>query len=228
MKRRELEVDSANWMITFSDLMMLVLTFFVLRYSMSSIQPQTFRESVSDSEVTSPSRFDIQSAELSATKAENFSSVAGLLVSTLGYPEQTEQGSLRYRGAVALSTRGNATLLVLGSSAFSSGDDQLTFHAAEALHALALWLRTSPARARISAYTDATTSESFNSNWELSLARSLAAGRQIVDAGVEESRLEVMGYANTKPLFTDGNPLRQHQNRRLEIEILPLPASPEK
>ncbi len=63
-------------------------------------------------------------------------------------------------------------------------------------------------------------SEQFNSNWDLSAARAASVAdffnNQLV---IDESRLEVLGYADTRPLASNASADGRSQNRRIEIVV---------
>jgi flagellar motor protein MotB len=62
------------------------------------------------------------------------------------------------------------------------------------------------------------------SNWELSTARASAVVRNMIQAGqFPPSRLSAVGYADSRPIATNGTLDGRHQNRRIEILILTQP-----
>jgi chemotaxis protein MotB len=66
----------------------------------------------------------------------------------------------------------------------------------------------------------------YPSGWELSSARASAVVRILhTDAGIAETRLQAVGYADTKPLYPTTDPRAATLNRRVEVIILSnLPA----
>lgn len=62
--------------------------------------------------------------------------------------------------------------------------------------------------------------ELFSSNWELSTQRALAVADQLRRTeGFDDSRMVVMGLADTKPLAPNDTPENRRLNRRVEITI---------
>ncbi|MDP5292621.1 flagellar motor protein MotB [Oceanimonas sp. CHS3-5] len=62
--------------------------------------------------------------------------------------------------------------------------------------------------------------ELFSSNWELSTQRALAVADQLRRTdGFDDSRMVVMGLADTKPLVDNDTPENRRRNRRVEITI---------
>lgn len=76
---------------------------------------------------------------------------------------------------------------------------------------------------RIEGHTDSTPTDPngpWESNWELSTARSLSVLRYLTDFGVEEQQFQVMGLADTEPLFDNDTPEGRAYNRRVDVIIL--------
>jgi chemotaxis protein MotB len=76
---------------------------------------------------------------------------------------------------------------------------------------------------RIEGHTDSTPVDPdgpWESNWELSAARSLSVLRYLTDFGVEEDQFQVMGLADTEPLFENDTPEGRAYNRRVDVIIL--------
>lgn len=60
----------------------------------------------------------------------------------------------------------------------------------------------------------------FNSNWGLSAARALAVATELFDdSRIDQSRYQVIGHADTKPLVPNNTALNRATNRRVEIII---------
>ncbi|MFP4432118.1 MAG: flagellar motor protein MotB [Spirochaetaceae bacterium] len=60
----------------------------------------------------------------------------------------------------------------------------------------------------------------WESNWDLSVARSLSVFRLLQDYGVEEEQFQVMGLADTVPLFSNDTAEGRAYNRRVDVIIL--------
>ena len=76
---------------------------------------------------------------------------------------------------------------------------------------------------RIEGHTDSTPvaeSSRFESNWELSAARSMNVLHYLADYGADENRFSIAGYADTKPKFSNDTPEGRAYNRRVDIIIL--------
>jgi chemotaxis protein MotB len=63
-------------------------------------------------------------------------------------------------------------------------------------------------------------SETFNSNWDLSAARAASVAAYLSDSsGLDDSALEVVGFADTVPIEENTTASGRARNRRIEIKI---------
>lgn len=72
---------------------------------------------------------------------------------------------------------------------------------------------------RVEGHTDSVGSET--SNMELSKRRATAVKNLLVQRGVADSRIEVVGFGETMPVATNDNEVGRSKNRRVEIKIAP-------
>jgi chemotaxis protein MotB len=80
-----------------------------------------------------------------------------------------------------------------------------------------------PRKIRIEGHTDSETVDPggpWESNWELSTARSINVLHYLTDIGLEERRFQVAGFADTVPLGRNDTPEGQAVNRRVDIIVL--------
>ncbi|MDR1251207.1 MAG: flagellar motor protein MotB [Treponema sp.] len=76
---------------------------------------------------------------------------------------------------------------------------------------------------RIEGHTDAVDIDPagpWESNWELSAARSISILHYLTDLGIEERRFQVAAFADTVPLSTNDTPEGRANNRRVDVIIL--------
>jgi chemotaxis protein MotB len=76
---------------------------------------------------------------------------------------------------------------------------------------------------RIEGHTDAVPVDPagpWESNWELSAARSISVLHYLADIGVEESRFQVAGFADTMPISSNDTAEGRGYNRRVDIIVL--------
>ncbi|MDR1099953.1 MAG: flagellar motor protein MotB [Treponema sp.] len=76
---------------------------------------------------------------------------------------------------------------------------------------------------RIEGHTDAVAVDPagpWESNWELSTARSINVLHYLADIGIEENRFQVAGFSDTMPISSNDTPEGRAYNRRVDIIIL--------
>jgi chemotaxis protein MotB len=76
---------------------------------------------------------------------------------------------------------------------------------------------------RIEGHTDNTPIDPagpWESNWELSTARSISVLHYLTDIGVDERRFQVAGFAHTAPVASDDTAEGRAYNRRVDVIIL--------
>jgi chemotaxis protein MotB len=67
----------------------------------------------------------------------------------------------------------------------------------------------------------------FASNWDLSASRATSVLRELIHDGVDSRRLRAVGYADTKPLESNDTPAGKATNRRVELIMRIDPNMPE-
>jgi len=76
---------------------------------------------------------------------------------------------------------------------------------------------------RVEGHTDSEVvdpSGPWNDNWDLSTARAISILHYLTDIGVDERRFQVAGFADTMPVSTNSTPEGRAYNRRVDIVII--------
>ena len=128
------------------------------------------------------------------------------------------------QGLANVERIGDQILIQLSSQgSFRSGFAELRPDFLPTLSQVAQTLDGSNANITVSGHTDnipIAFSERFESNWDLSAARAAAVADFFMDAGrVTEDRINVLGFADTKPIASNDSPTGRAQNRRIEILV---------
>ncbi len=206
--------DTDWWMITLSDLTLLLLGFAVLWYATAS------------SKVAQP---PVKGALPAAPQAN-----AQLLPveASMGLDAwQAVQNDLaQFVGAAGLrqdvtieSTAGEILLSMRDSVPFDSGKAELRRRALPVLEKIAAVVLANPKMSvAVSGHTDSMriANPAFPSNWELSTARASRVARYLVQRGLRPSRIAVQGYADQRPKNPNSTPTDRRANRRVEIRLL--------
>lgn len=106
---------------------------------------------------------------------------------------------------------------------FASGSDELTPRARNIIGGVGAALKKIPNYIRVEGHTDnlPISNSRFPSNWELSVLRASNVVHVLSDsAGIEPSRLSIVGYGEYRPLVSNEDNLTRAMNRRVDIVIL--------
>lgn len=191
---------SRGWMITFADLLSLLLAFFVLLFAMSKVEIDAWKAMVDAlsnrlnplHQWTRP-QLDTKDAtpRLFAKRAIDLDYLAGVLQAKMADNEILSQGVLhRLEYGLVLSLPGDLI--------FSPGQTQLRHDSQRAMVALGATLKLFSNGIELVGHTDASPlppNSPFSSNWDLSLARALALANALRSAGYANS-IKVLGAAN--------------------------------
>jgi chemotaxis protein MotB len=193
------------WYLTFSDLMALLVGFFVLLFSFSSLESGRFRQAAGSM------RAAFSSAEapvVVSEKATIFDQAVRLL------------DSQRLGGLVTadLDEEG-VRLRIDGALLFESGSAVLQPEALPLLDRVAQLASQSGKTVIVEGHTDSLPIHSpvYPSNWELAGARAGAVVRHLRSRGLPAAGLEAVAYADSRPRATNQTEEGRRKNRRVEI-----------
>ena len=218
-----------GWMLTFSDLITLLLTFFVLLLALKAPEAAKLKAafgifeqgvSVSDSAVQGGKINDYVRGQEAAkdNQGRALSEKEGL--PGLATPELP--ASLQGKVTLKRETRGTV-LTVSNDLLFPVGGYTLSPQAKKILREMAGVIVQSNLPVSVEGHTDSSklrAGAGVASNRELSLRRALAVLDVLRKAGVADSRLRVAALADTRPLTDNKTPEHRAMNRRTEIVLL--------
>ncbi len=128
------------------------------------------------------------------------------------------------RGTVELRLEQRGLVISLKQAAFfPSGGDMIAPELYPTVGKVAAVLNALPNALRLEGHTDSRPIRTarFDSNWELSAARSIAMLRLLNDKfGVARERMAIVGYADTAAIDSNETEAGRGRNRRVDIVIL--------
>ena len=195
------------WLISYADLVTLMLAFFILLFSFCKVDVETLQAVAGSFKPTPPGTpFFFQGGE-------------SVLEATAMQIQTSDFGEGTY---VTLDERG-VVVDMSGSSLFNAGSADLLPDAEKNLGRFAQFLYSFENPIAIEGHTDDRPLETprFPSNWELSASRAAAVARWLEKNGVQPTRLQVIGYGSTRPRFRNDSPEKRALNRRVEIILKP-------
>ena len=215
-----------EWIVTFADLMSLLLTFFVLLLSFSSTQMAKFEAVAGSLKNALGMRSELDLSDqaerrelierLENQRSEQDPATAPDLEQELS-KLLTELGG-HGRGIAALTGEG-IVLNISGDLMFASGEATLSPEAIQVLDRISNYVLQSDRPLDVVGHTDNVpiSTPLFPSNWELSAARAGSAVRYLVDRGVDAQRMRAIGRASTRPVDSNSSAEGRSLNRRVEF-----------
>ena len=233
-KKHEEHENHERWLVSYADFITLLFAFFVVMYSVSSVNEGKYR-TVSESIKTAlnpinsipASRlpFTVGNAKPKTIPSDSVSTndpVIRRMREILTRINPNLKGDI---SEVKITETGRGTIMISlpESILFQSGEARVRSEALPFLKALAEVLIEMDRHVRIIGHTDNVPirTAQFPSNWELSVGRVVMVVRIFsLLYGVPVSHLSATGFADAKPLESNDTSAGRTKNRRVEILIL--------
>jgi len=221
------------WLAAFGDLMSLLLCFFVLLLSMSSMDAKKVSEAIGSlsgamsvlegGTKTEISKKRIQESTPIDSQDETSEQVNRVQQAVTDANEMMEQG---HGAAISLEEAQEgfviklpASLLFKSGSATIDNEDTLLF-----LKRVALIIDELPNNMLVSVqgHTDnqgPNKRSIYKDNWELSSARAISVLHELLLDGVDPKRISAAGYAEFTPIATNATKTGREKNRRVELHF---------
>jgi len=227
-------VGSPEYMLTYGDMMTLLLVFFVTMFSLEDpIDPKLLQVKLSAFVGVGDAQggLTLQKGPL----AEMGNSIDSLPSMTAGRATDRSlqaaisllQPEITAKKVRVVEDERGLVISMNGDTFFPPGSAELNMDEARPLLQRLSSLLTSEAisgrQIRIEGHSDNTplgTNSPFPSNWELSTARATNVLRRLLDYQVPEKRLQVAGYADTRPVGDNNTAEGRAYNRRVDIVVL--------
>ena len=226
--------NTGAWLVTFSDLVMLLLTFFVLLLSMSSMDTKKLKTMFANFKgATGSLEFSGMRGVHDLTGfIKKYQDTEGLLVIDPGLVKELLLPTVDSEGKLdsklkdlqeALSILDDNRGIVLSIQEyliFDPGESKIKKEVLPILEAISRAIDSSSNDILIMGHTDdiPIKNERYDSNWELSADRGLSVLDYFVrERNLPPSRFTVGGSGPSRPLFPNSTPKNRALNRRVEI-----------
>ncbi|KYG26682.1 flagellar motor protein MotS [Alkalihalobacillus trypoxylicola] len=235
LKRRRQQVDKGapKWMVTFSDLMTLILVFFILLFSMSVVDAQKFNalvESFNQRQVFDfmPSLIENENpaddaennqSDYDETSADGDTMEMDELLREV--QEFIERNQLNEFISATRDDRG-VVLVLQERMTFESGEAELLQEAEPFLEKVGTLIEAIPNLVKVEGHTDnrPISTVRYPSNWELSGARASSVIRYLIEQfDVDPQRFMATGFGDTRPVVPNDSNENMQLNRRVVIVI---------
>lgn len=220
-KKKGEDINTNGWMDTYADTITLLLTFFILLYSISVVDSQKLNklaEAMKKSLQGSTNITEIKNIEdLKVGEGKSdYENLAEKLNTVI------EQNALTDVVKIREEERG-VVLQLDETILFDSGEAVLKDYSRNILNTITTVIKNIDNDVLIEGNTDniPINNEYFKSNWELSTARAVSIVRYFVETKeLSPTRFSVKGYAEYKPLVENNTEENRSINRRVDILIV--------
>lgn len=224
------EEGAPEWVVTFGDLMSLLLCFFVLLLSFSEMDREKYRV-MSGSMANA---FGVQKKQKvmempmgSKIIAKDFDQDAlamnlrESLIKDIQYEIDTRLVGMKHLVALKVEKE-NLTIQLMGETTFDSGSAEIRPQMVPVLQKIGTLLAETTGEIVITGHTDNVPVKGgfYPSNLVLSMARAASVAEFILqETTVAPARVATMGYGEFRPIDSNDTPEGRSKNRRVEITI---------
>jgi chemotaxis protein MotB len=242
--------NSERWLLTYADMITLLVAFFIMLYSMSVMNQAKFQQlaisvrsgfgqTVIGGAPTVFSRGGgvngtpaiINSSKSTSTSNDDFVKDAkqrqdsdGLDKAYAAVKAYIQKNKLEDAMHVVRNERGVVVTVMTDKMLFAPGQADLRPEELTLLNTVGDVIQKAVPQnpVRVEGHTDSLPIHTlrFPSNWELSTTRATSVLRYFEARGVGSKRLEAGGYADQRPITANDTDVHRAQNRRVEIVIL--------
>ena len=238
IKKRRLTQKSGDsgpgWLTTFNDLVTLLMVFFVLLFTMGSVDTKMLKDfqyalqsglgllgegsqvsiAVKETE-PKPEHVEILVQEDSEAEPAEEQETENPIDDVLEELTDEPGINIRYSNQGAHITFEDFLLFDFGKADLNPGGIKF-------LNKMANMINKIPYPVRVEGHTDNVPihTDRFPSNWELSIARAVSVVKYFAGSGkIDPQRLSAVGYGDTRPLVSNDSPVNRTRNRRVEIVL---------
>jgi chemotaxis protein MotB len=238
LRRRKPEEEHENaerWLLTYADLITLLLAFFIMMYTFSKQDAQKYEE------VTAHLKSIFSGGSGVAYRASAASGSTFLEIGSKGTQSDEIKKQLEQQIKTLASNNGSSdnmsifsdergiVIRIMDKAFFDEGKAELKGSARGALDKIIPVVSHINNHISIEGHTDNVpiSTNEFKSNWELSVRRSTEVVRYLIEkGGLSPQRISASGYAEYRPLAENDTPGNRALNRRIEIIVAKSPFEP--
>lgn len=242
MIRRPIEEDDENherWLISYADFITLLFAFFVVMYSVSSVNHGKYKELSSSINTAFANKSVTQEGNEQAEPQSKKTAEPPLPSSAPTQAQQQEVDAMSSLGQglsnqlSALINTGHARVIqnnrglridIKDNVLFTTGSADLLETAKPILNKIAASLLSSNHALLIEGHTDNTpiyiTNAALFSNWELSAIRASSVTEMLNTLGINNIRLSALGYGPSQPISDNNTTEGRATNRHISIMVI--------
>ncbi|MHB1421121.1 MAG: flagellar motor protein MotB [Bacillota bacterium] len=222
--------NNERWLLTYADMITLLMIFFIVMYTISNVNAQKFHTLAKSLNVAMnggttpleggafvemPEAPDTGSTE-SQAESNAYTAVAAELNKYL------KEQHLDKEVAISVEERG-LVVSFEDTVLFPKASSDITPQAKEIIGRVGKILRQMPNYIRVEGHTDNLPIDNarFKSNWELSVLRATSVVHILVkETGINPKRISASGYGEYRPVAPNDSEQNYAKNRRVDIVLL--------
>ncbi|MBC7186090.1 MAG: flagellar motor protein MotB [Calditrichaeota bacterium] len=223
-KKKEEEAMGAPWIMSYGDMMSLLLCFFILIVSYSVVELVKFKQAMGSlrGSLGVLSEEEGRRVVKTSTPSTVDRSVMkkDLLVINMPGKKMVTLQAKEIAGVEVFLLATGVRFRIVDPLLFESGQVKLKPAAHQILHDIAEMVREINCEVRVEGHTDdsPTGGGPYKSNWDLSAARALAVVEHLVyQERLDPTRVWLAGFAENRPVAPNDTPENRAKNRRVEI-----------
>ncbi|MBT3414010.1 MAG: flagellar motor protein MotB [Nitrospina sp.] len=223
-----------SWVMTFADLVTLLMVFFILLFAMGSIEEEKWKQmksSLKDAlgqenipEAGIREGLDvIKEKVLDETTIHAVDEVGAMVAKEVEeIASEVEEFVFKNKlaGKVEVSSDERGAIITLSDTVmFPPGKSRMTYTGDEIIKQVFDILKQFSYQVKIEGHTDNVpmNTQQYPSNWELSAARAAEVARKLVKAGFNPTNLSIEAFAQYRPKVPNDSRQGRATNRRIEI-----------
>ncbi len=219
-KNKGKEEGAPQWMVTYSDMVTLLLAFFVLLFSFSSIEKEKFVQAMTSIRaalgMTNRSMVMVPPTQrrLLPIQRKFEKSMEEVVREIQELPDIQDNISFQ-------KTDQGIRIRISNPILFDVGKAQLKGNIYPMLDKIATVLKSNVFDIVVEGHTDNVPidNEEFHSNWELSAARAVSVVEYFISSGINPRRCKAVAYGEYQPLAENNTVEGRRKNRRVEVFI---------
>jgi len=218
--------DLGRWLLTYADLITLLLAFFIVMYSMSQLDAKRFGK------VTEALQGALRGGDsvMRSKDSDNTKTGHGLLnIGNLRMIQKYVEEKFKTLGKrdvieTELTERG-LVVHIMDQALFNEGSANLQSKARTILDLISETITLLPNHIRVEGHTDdkPINTPVYPSNWELSSARATEVVRYFTNNhAIPPHKISALGYGEYRPVMPNNSIENRARNRRVDIVILTM------
>ncbi len=216
-----------RWLLTYADLITLLLAFFIVMYSMSQIDAKKFGKMAEALQGVLKGGENMLLKDEPKTKGHGLLKLGNLRSLQKQVDEQFEALGKQQEVQTEVTERG-LVVHIVESALFKLGSADLEPKAIDVLDLIFENIKSVPNHIRVEGHTDdrPINTVQYPSNWELSTARATQVARYFINMhAFPQDKISALGYGEFRPIRPNNSIENRAKNRRVDVVILTMELS---